>query len=159
MICSLEHNGSLLFQEIDPFLAELIIQPFQQKGLSSQIINRYLFKKLTKQDPLFSQDWKEYIVPELETLFTSCHKQVLADLESLHKHASLHHHYTLTIPLDHRDAWLRMLSMIRLLISSQGHIDHQILQIKDHSTLQAKALLQMEVFALILQCLVEAEMV
>jgi hypothetical protein len=158
MICSLDHSRNILFHEIDSRLAQLIIEPFEQKELSSKIINQYLFKKLTKQDPLFSQDWKEYIVPELETLFLSCHQQVLEDLESFKQNPSHAHGHKLTIVLDHRDAWLRMLSLIRLLITSPCHMEPKINTQDTLSVTERKTLLQMEIFAFIQQCLVEAEM-
>jgi len=158
MICSLDRSGNLLFHEIDSLLAQLIIEPFEQKELSSKIINQYLFKKLTKQDPLFSQDWKEYIVPELETLFLSCHQQVLEDLESLKKIPAHAHSHRLIITFDHRDAWLRMLSVIRLLMTLPCRMDPKINLDDTLSVAERKILLQIEIFALIQQCLVEAEM-
>lgn len=158
MICSLDHSRNILFHEIDSLLAQLIIEPFEQKELSSKIINQYLFKKLTKQDPLFSQDWKEYIVPELETLFLSCHQQVLEDLDSLKKIPAHTHSHRLTITFDHRDAWLRMLSLIRLLMTSPCHMDPKINTQDTLSVTERKTLLQIEIFAFIQQCLVEAEM-
>ena len=157
---SLQQDGSLLFQEIDSFLAELIILPFLQKELSSKMINDHLFKKLTAQDSLGASDWKEYVAPELQTLFTSCHEHVLSDLAVLQQGDPSDHTRSFTIPLTHRDAWLRMLSMVRLSLASQHHIAEEEFQKKDPTSLtelQQKALLQMEIFAVMQQCLIEAE--
>jgi hypothetical protein len=160
MNCSLQPNGDLLFQEIDFFLATLLVQPLQQKERSSQIVNEYLFQKLTKQDPLFSQDWKEYIVPELQALFTSCHEKVLSDLASLEYENPSDKPRSFKIPLAHRDAWLRMLSIVRLSLAAEHHItevDHQIRNLNSLSTAQEKGLFQIEIFSVLQQCLIEAE--
>ncbi|KAB2644649.1 MAG: hypothetical protein DVB29_01555 [Verrucomicrobia bacterium] len=160
MNCSLQPNGDLLFQEIDFSLVTLLTQPLQQKELSSQIVNEYLFQKLTKQDPLFSQDWKEYIVPELQALFSSCHEKVLTDLAALEYENPSKQLRSFQIPLAHRDAWLRMMSIVRLSLAAE----HQITEVGHHlcdhasfSSAQEKALLQIEIFSLIQQSLIEAE--
>ncbi len=160
MICSLQQDGSLVFQEIDAFLAELIILPFLQKELSSKIINGHLFKKLTEQNSLATHDWKAYVAPELQTLFSSCHEQVMSDLAVLQQGDPSDHTRNFTISVTHRDAWLRMLSIVRLSLASQHHITKEEFPKKDpisFTELKQKALLQMEIFAVIQQCLIEAE--
>lgn len=160
MNCSLQQDGSLLFQEIDSFLAELILKPFQQPAIDTAIVTQRFFQKLNEENPPFAQDWKEYIAPELQHLFLSCHEVALKDLASLQKQEPEDRLYTLTIPLAHRDAWLRMLSMVRLSLTSHYNFCDEEFQKKDPSSLftpRGKALLQMELFAVIQQCLIEAE--
>ncbi|MDH4470542.1 MAG: hypothetical protein QE493_06190 [Verrucomicrobiae bacterium] len=160
MNCLFQKNGTILLEHIDSFQAKLLLEPFQNNEISSEIIGNYFLQKINKQDPLFSQDWKEYVAPELESLLVFCHQQVIADLTLLQNSSSHDGDHTLAIPLAHRDAWLRMLSTVRLLLSSRHEIDGQEIQEKDLlkiSAPQKKALLQMELFAVIQQCLVEAE--
>ncbi len=160
MNCSFRKDGSTLFEQIDSFLVEVLLEPFCNKRISMDIIDDYFLQKITKQDPLFSQDWRDYVAPELQALFTACHHQVLLDLKALSHSSSPNGHYTLIIPPEHRDAWLRTLSIIRLLLFSRHGIKGEKREEEDLeklSVLQRRVLLQLELFALIQQCLLEAE--
>ena len=78
------------------------------------------------QDPgeeEFIVDWKEYVVPELETQFTEDVDTVAADLdqaEEVENESGLLHR--ISVPIDHAEIWYRVLNQARLILNEEHNI-------------------------------------
>ena len=159
---SLQKNGTIEFRNIDGFLAAFLMVPFQTKDLGQGVIAKNFYQKLQEKNSEFSTDWREYIEPELLSLFSSSHQIVLSDLDRMDQEQRLcpNDFFTLKIPLTHREAWLRMLSMVRLSLTAEHRLDHEKMEEETTPSLETalgRAEIQMQLFAVVQQCLIEAE--
>lgn len=114
------------------------------------------------EDAIFSQDWKEYVQPGLLTLLKSCHAHVLIDLENMKREQlQSSQEPRLLIPADHREAWLRILNVARLSLAARHRLHDQEISgeiTPDLNTERGKALLQLQLFSMMQQVLVEMEL-
>ena len=159
---SLQKNGTIEFQNIDGFLAAFLIAPFQTKDLGQGQITENFFQKLQEKNREFSADWREYLEPDLLSLFGSSHQIVLSDLDRMDQEQRLRPNdfFTLKIPLTHREAWLRMLSMVRLSLAAEHRLYHEKIEEARAPSIETslgRAVIQMQLFAVVQQCLIEAE--
>jgi len=159
---SLQKNGTIEFQKIDRFLVTLLMAPFQKKNLGQRLITENFYKKIHDKEPAFSEDWRDYLEPELLSLFESSHQIVLSDLDRMDQEQRVHSQdlFTLKIPFAHREAWLRLLSIVRLSLAAEHHLDHENYEEESKPSLEnavGQAVIQMQLFAVIQQCLIEAE--
>lgn len=68
----------------------------------------------------FLEDWKEYVVDELNTQFASDVGTLLADMDALEtEKEEPEMKYRLTVPLEHGNAWFSTLNQARLLLDQQ----------------------------------------
>ncbi|MBX9578211.1 MAG: hypothetical protein K2W97_07025 [Chthoniobacterales bacterium] len=157
-------NGDMEVSEIDPLLAFLMVEGIRQEEEEWDCIAESFLATPLAEDALFSQDWKEYVQPGLLTLFKSCHAHVITDLENMKReqlHGSQDRLATLLIPAAHREAWLRILNVARLSLAARHRLHDQEISgevVPDLNTERGKALLQLQLFSMIQQVLVEVEM-
>ena len=157
-------NGDMEVSEIDPLLAFLMVEGIRQEEEEWDCIAESFLATPLAEDALFSQDWKEYVQPGLLTLFKSCHAHVITDLENMKReqlHGSQDRLATLLIPVAHREAWLRILNIARLSLAARHRLHDQEISgevVPDLNNERGKALLQLQLFSMIQQVLVEIEL-
>ncbi len=161
MNCVLNKNSSIEFQEIDPFLENLLLDSFQTKESKAPFVKKDIFKKISRQNDKLSSDWEKYSEPELLSLLEKCHEIVLSDLDKM-RHQRLYPDdmITLNIPSAHREAWLRMIAMARLALASKLEFMGNTEPSKNSTAEEKKLpelLFQQDFLALLLQYLIEAE--
>lgn len=157
-------NGDIEISEIDSLLAFLMVEGIRQEEEEWDCIADSFLATPLVEDAIFSQDWKEYVQPGLLTLFKSCHAHVLTDLEKM-KQEQLRGPKDalgrLLIPVAHREAWLRILNVARLSLAARHRLNDQEISgevAPDLNTERGKALLQLQLFSMLQQVLVEAEL-
>ncbi len=157
-------NGDSEISEIDPLLAFLMVEGIRQEEEEWDCIADSFLATPLAEDALFSQDWKEYVQPGLLTLLKSCHAHVLTDLENMKReqlNAPGHQLGRLLIPVAHREAWLRILNVARLSLAARHRLHDQEISgevAPDLNTERGKVLLQLQLFSMIQQVLVEIEL-
>ncbi|MFI0348210.1 MAG: hypothetical protein ACH346_05510 [Chthoniobacterales bacterium] len=158
-----EKSGDVGFKNIDPFLARLISIPFGVQSEEWITLCDELLSSRCKEDLEFTSDWKEYVEPGIISLLASCHDMVISDLSKMEcssAHAPEKQLFALTIPKDHREAWLRMLNVARLSLAAKHQFSSQEIneqKICSVSLPRREALLQMQLFSMMQQCLIEVE--
>lgn len=157
-------NGDLEVSEIDPLLVFLMIEGIRQEEEEWDCIADSFLASPLAEEILFSQEWKEYVQPGLLTLLKSSHAHVLTDLEIM-KRGQLTHPpeslATIVIPLVHREAWLRILNVARLSLAARHRLTEEEISGNtppDLNSERGKACLQLQLFSLIQQVLVEMEL-
>jgi hypothetical protein len=157
-------NGDVEVSEVDPLLAFLMTEGIRQEEEEWDCIAESFLATPLAEDAIFSQDWKEYVQPGLLTLFKSCHARVLTDLEKM-KREQLHGPQDalarVVIPAAHREAWLRILNVARLCIAARHRLDDEEISgasMPDLNTERGRAALQLQLFSMIQQVLVEVEL-
>lgn len=157
-------NGDVEVSEIDPLLAFLMIEGIRQEEEEWDCVAESFLATPLAEDALFSQDWKEYVQPGLLTLLKSCHAHVLADLENMKREQlknSSESLASLLIPVAHREAWLRILNVARLSLAARHRLKEEEISgevAPDLNTERGKILLQLQLFSMMQQVLVEIEM-
>lgn len=156
-------NGDLEISEIDSLLVFLMIEGIRQQEQEWDCIARSFLDSPLAEEVLFSQEWKEYVQPGLLTLLKSSHSHVLTDLEKM-KCEQLHHSSEslarLSIPIAHREPWLRILNVARLSLAARHRMTEEEISVSTSPNLnteRGKARLQLHLFSLIQQVLVEME--
>lgn len=157
-------NGDLEISEIDPLLAFLIIEGIRQEEEEWDCIADSFLGTPLADNALFSEEWKEYVQPGLLTLLKSCHARALTDLESMKREQlknSEENLATLLIPAAHREAWLRILNVARLSLAARHRLtEEEISGVNppDLNDERGKIVLQLQLFSLLQQVLVEMEL-
>ncbi|MBM3856678.1 MAG: hypothetical protein FJ390_01785 [Verrucomicrobia bacterium] len=148
---------------MDPLLVFLMVEGIrQEEGEWNCVAESFLATPLAA-DPLFSQDWKEYVQPGLLTLLQSCHAHVLIDLENMKREQLKNPDKSsakLLIPAAHREAWLRILNVARLSFAARHRLTEEEIsgtQAPDLNAERGRVLLQLQLFSLLQQVLVEME--
>ena len=118
---------ALEIRELDPFLAELLRQiPNSTETKDSPAAEERLFSEpAPAEEREFCAEWKLYVVPELRRMFQSATEIVRTDLEQLRCSKRPFGDCTLTIPLEHADAWLNALNQARLAIVARNNFSEQ----------------------------------
>lgn len=101
-----------------------------------------------------SEDWREYVQPELEHLFASSAAIVKGDLKDLHVGGEL------TIPARHVDAWLNTLNQARLVLAARFEVDDEAMERPISTVLNDEreiALFQIHFYGFIQECLIRGE--
>ena len=157
-------NGDIEVSEIDPLLAFLMAEGIRQEEEEWDCIADSFLATPLAEDTLFSQDWKEYVQPGLLTLLKSCHAHAITDLENMKReqlYGSKDALGRLLIPVAHREAWLRILNVARLSLAARHRLHDQEIGgeiAPDLNTELGKAILQLQLFSMIQQVLVEVEL-
>lgn len=112
-------NG-LEISQLDPFLAELLRQiPASTSTENCQAAQQRIFSAPAGGGEI-CKEWKMYVKPELQRLFSSATETVAADLEQLGGNEKPFANRTLFIPAKHADAWLNALNQARLTIAARN---------------------------------------
>ncbi len=156
-------NGDLEISDVDPLLAFLIIEGIRQEEEEWECVADSFWASPLAEEIPFSEDWKEYVQPGLLTLLKSAHAYVLTDLEKMKREqlqnpdAAL---LRLLIPASHREAWLRILNVARLSLAARNRLTEEEISSNDAPDLsneRGKIILQLQLFSLLQQVLVEIE--
>jgi hypothetical protein len=123
---------SLEVRELDPFLAELLRQiPQSVQTKDSPAAEQRLYSAPARPaEKELCAEWKQYVEPELRRFFQSATDTVREDLAQLHCTKKPFANCSLTIPLDHADAWLNALNQARLAISATYNFTEN--ELSDH---------------------------
>jgi len=157
-------NGDLEVFEIDPLLVFLMVEGIRREEEEWDLIADSFLASPIDDEIDFSQDWKEYVQPGLLTLLKSCHAHVLTDLENMKREQLKNldeNLVNLLIPAAHREAWLRILNVARLSLAAHHRLTEEEISgsiIPDLNTERGKILLQLQLFSLLQQVLVEMEL-
>ncbi|HEY3902008.1 MAG TPA: hypothetical protein VGM54_25570 [Chthoniobacter sp.] len=117
---------AILLTQIDPVVAELLRRvPGSADPSGSDAAKRRIFSKPTDdiEEEEFTNDWQEYVEPELAKLFQSAVEVVGGDLKKLRVDA-ISGEGTLTIANDHLEAWIHSLNQARLVLTER----HKLLE-------------------------------
>jgi hypothetical protein len=145
------NEATVLVARIDPVIAELLrrIGPSADPGDSKRARDR-LFSPPTI-DPAenhFSEDWQEYVEPELSRLFQSALEIIESDLKKMHADP-VSGEATLSIPSDHLEAWIHGLNQARLVLTERHNLqeDDMDLEALPAGDPRAFLLLQLRIYA------------
>lgn len=105
--------------DLNEFFVEILqaVIPAANPEDSPAAQNRF-FSDPFQDDPKASNDWKEYVTPDLQHLFQSARGTVQSDLQRLAERPD-GDTFDLTIPKAHIDAWLNVLNQARLAIAAR----------------------------------------
>jgi len=159
MIFDVALNGNPCFSELHPVLAGLI------RALATDPWDRYPegSKRLLPAPGTHEElclDWEDHVQPGLRHQFDTDRAMVSADLELMTQAEGQDGDdgpFRLEIPKGHVDAWLTTLNALRLAIASdhdlgEGELSDQ--GFPDLSTERGSALMQINFYALLQECLI-----
>lgn len=149
-----DENGGFVFSEVEPPIAEMFLSiPSAVDPQGNPAAQARLFPDPTAgKDAKISQEWAEYVAPELREGFENASTTVEADLVSLTAGTGL------TIPLDHVDAWLNALNQARLVLAARFDVTEEDMDNQEPLDLQnerAMVISQIHVFGLLQECLLQ----
>ena len=127
------NHGTLEISEIDPFLAELLRQvPASCNPESVPAAEARIFSPPAdaEKHPNVCAEWKLYVEPELRRIFESATETVERDLQQLGDQEKPFANSTLSIPMDHSEAWLNTLNRARLALAAK--FDFTEAELSDH---------------------------
>ena len=108
-------------------------------------------------DEELSLDWEDHVKPELRTGFDTARSVVSDDLERLTLGAS--GTWSLSIPSDHAESWLLTLNALRLALAEEHGLGESDLARDgwgDWTSPEGVALMQVNLFAFMQECLIRA---
>ena len=149
-----DENGGFVFSDMEPPIAEMFlsIPSAVDPDGNSAAAARLFPDPAAGKEPKISQEWAEYVAPELREGFENAATTVEADLGSLIADGGL------TIPLDHVDAWLNALNQARLVLAARFEVTEEDMNNQEPLDLQnerAMAISQIHVFGLLQECLIQ----
>lgn len=145
------------FRLIHPRLAECLREmPAYLANLSSKAERRFFPSPAEDADAdELRADWKAHVEPGLHDQFGSARDAVAADLRAMSEDDGT---FDLLIPANHIDAWLNVLTQMRLALAEDFDIVDTIAASGDDppdlSTPRGLAILQSELFMFMQECLV-----
>ena len=115
------NETTILLARVDPVLAELLrrITSSADPG-DSEAARARLFSAPTEdpEEDGFSEDWQEYVQPELAKLFQSSLEIINGDLKKL-RSDPMTGEGSLAIPSDHLESWIHGLNQARLVLTER----------------------------------------
>jgi hypothetical protein len=107
---------ALVFRGIPPVLAEILRMLPQTMELSHPAAENRLYPGPGEADQgRLAADWKAFVEPDLQQAFGEARQTVATDLAAMKE--TKKDGLVLRIPLHHRDAWLSVLTQVRLSIA------------------------------------------
>jgi hypothetical protein len=110
------------------------------------------------EDSELIEDWEDHVRPELREGFYKARSVVEEDLGAMTQNKK--GDWSLTIPADHTDAWLTTLNAVRLALASEHDLKEADMaadeEEADFSTPEGMALLQVNLFGFMQECLIRA---
>lgn len=147
------------FRHIHPLIADLLraLPATTDPDSLSDAAEARLFPEPTNSESLqdLRDDWKAFVEPGLHELFRSASDIVSADLKGMEESGDT---FTLTIPMNHADAWLNLLNQARLVLAADLGFNEKILtspEPPDLGTDVGMAVFRINLYAFMQQCLIE----
>lgn len=148
-------SGGFIFSEVETPLVELFLAiPSATDPAGSQAAQTRLFPEPTAhKEAGLSEEWDEFVRPELREAFENAAVTVEGDLEPLAAGRM-----ELAVPLDHVDAWLSTLNQARLALAARYEVTEADLNRasayppRDERDL---AVSQIHVYGLLQECLIQ----
>lgn len=136
-----EGRSIVTLLDIEPFFLDLLgrISESGRPGDNPAARERLFSAPAGAGDPSICDDWKEYVEPELRTLFRTAQETVdndlaglpksqtdwTGDIDALEEVAFTPTEHRLSIPRAHADAWLSALNQARLVIAARRGFDER----------------------------------
>lgn len=123
MIVEIAHDA-VVFRELSEFLRGLlaaipaIADQHGEPGISTRIFS----SPGCEEEPGFAEDWKAYVRPGLEHIFTSANEVVRRDCENIVLDEA-RDRASLRIPLAHVASWLNSLNQARLVLATRHQFE------------------------------------
>ncbi len=119
---------TVVLRDINPFAAGLLRQiPLEADPGDDAAAHERLFSKPVGQgngklEKEISEEWKQYVEPELRHLFQSANETVSGDLKQIRQTGGEEggEVYELSIPMEHLEQWLNTLNQARLVIAARN---------------------------------------
>ncbi len=157
MFFELSASGNPRFSKIHPLLTGLLqtaaLDPWERTPEGSA---RLL--PPPGEDEELCRDWEDFVQPDLRRHFDLERAVVATDLLKMQEEKGKHSLWALEIPRVHADAWLTTLNSHRLsLVAEYGFTEQELAhpETSDLSTEREIALMQVNFFAFIQECLVQ----
>ena len=143
---------AVVFEGIEPFFLEILRQlpadadPGDHPAARARLFSEPMTE--AEDGDEFLDDWKSYVEPEIRDLFLSAREIVVSDLamlpagdapvpafaagredaEAFDPAAFIPTEHSLTIPVNHLEAWLRVLNQARLVIAARRGFDEKSME-------------------------------
>jgi hypothetical protein len=161
MIFERSKNGNFRFSRIHPLLGELLqaiaLDPWERYPEGSARLLPSPGEAEDLED--LRLDWQDHVQPDLRHHFDLERAVVSDDLAGMIQRQGKAPSWTLEIPPDHTDAWLTTLNALRLALAEEHRFTENDLsetELSDLSTERGLALMQVNFYAFIQECLLQA---
>jgi len=158
MIFERSKNGNFRFSRIHPLLGELLqvvaMDPWERYPEGSA---RLL--PSPGDDEELRLDWQDHVQPDLRHHFDLERAVVSDDLAGMIQQKGKTPSWILEISPDHTDAWLTTLNALRVALAEENRFTEKDLSEKESSDLSTErglALMQVNFYAFIQECLLQA---
>ena len=157
MIFELPKDGNPRFSRIHPLLAGLIQAAAEDPWEQYPEGSARLLPPPGENEELL-EDWQDLVQPELRKHFEEDRLIVADDFTRMKQGLGKDSLWSLEIPLRHMEAWLTTLNALRLTLAGEHCLTEEELSHKhspDLSTGRGTALMQVNFYAFIQECLVQ----
>lgn len=151
-----DEEGGFVFTEVEPPLAAMFqaIPAAADPEGSTAALGRLFPDPAAGKEAALSEEWADYVRPELREGFENASTTVEADLEPL-----IAGEEGWTIPLNHVDAWLNTLNQARLVLAARYDVDEEDMNRTAPFPPESErgvAVSQIHVYGLLQECLIQA---
>ena len=145
-------DQGLVFEEMDPFIVELLRSLPACASTEDEAAHRRIFSTPTNgTDAEADRDWRENVEPGMSELFKSHVDIVAADLGAIRQQADA---YTLTVQAENARAWVHTLNQARLALGARhGVTDDDTGGRRRHTGAKAFAIMQIDFYGMLLSML------
>ena len=151
-----DEKRGFIFSDVEPPLAAMFraIPSAADPALSKAAFDRLFPDPFVGKEAELSEEWADYVQPDLREGFENASTTVEADLEPLNAGGD-----GWNIPSEHVDAWLNTLNQARLVLAARFEITEEDM---NHSTPyppeseRTLAVSQIHVYGLLQECLLQA---
>lgn len=145
---------ALRFAELDPFLFELLkLMPSIADDTAEPAVRDRLFPDPSDEDEA-NAEWHSLTGPELQALFDTANQTVRHDLADAGGDADAG--YSVTLPLDHAEAWLNCLNRARLALAAAHDIGERDMACEIRADIRSSrelAVFQVQFFGILQECI------
>lgn len=155
VIIERDENEGFIFSEVDLSLGQLFlaIPGAADPGGNPAALDRLYPSPMEARNSSYSQDWAQFVVPELREAFEGATSVVEEDLEPLRNGET-----GWTIPAGHVDAWLNALNQARLALAARYNVTEEDMDRPAPypvETERGMAVAQIHVYGLLQECLIQ----
>ncbi|MEI6560689.1 MAG: DUF2017 family protein [Verrucomicrobiota bacterium] len=151
-----DETGGFVFSEVEPPLAAMFraIPSAADPELSKAAFDRLFPDPFAGKNAELSEEWADYVQPELREGFENASTTVEADLEPLNTGGE-----GWSIPAEHMDAWINTLNQARMVLAARYEVTEEDMERtapyppEDERHL---AVSQIHVYGLLQECLLQA---